>query len=227
MAIRRLLLSTALVGLMLGLASLPASADPTQITLGGTAAGSVIFTGDGSGNVLIQLGSCTGGSCTLSGTAFGTGALTSGLAPYEFTSTPGTISLAPTSTAGLFAVTQTASIGFSYGTGGSLLTGTLSLLTFTQTPGGSSTGEFNTFAVANLVITGGSLSTLFPPGGAILTATMNFGPSPVDLATLSGSTTSAKLASGQITPTPEPGSMLLLGSGLLAVGAFLRRRRRV
>jgi hypothetical protein len=38
---------------------------------------------------------------------------------------------------------------------------------------------------------------------------------------------SATVSSGQMAQTPEPASMLLFGSGLLACGAFIRRRRSV
>lgn len=213
---RKLLL---LVCLLAALIALPAAAQ-TQITIDKPLPGNpLIFTGDGSGNVTLTLTNC----CTITGTALSTGDLVSqgfytldftGSSPIQLTSVGG----------GIFTVTQGGPIAFSYGTlpgGSDLLTGDLQLVSIGQT---GSVGVFNQNLTANLTNLGGSLASAFGPPGGVFDITIRIA-SGVDLSTLEGSAT-ANISSGELTPTPEPASLALLGGGLLSVGGFMRRKLR-
>lgn len=218
---RKLLFSLLLTGLVFAFGASPASAQ-SSISLASPSSGTVTFTsatpGTGGTDMTMLLGSCSlGGSC-ITGTASGTGALASS----GFYKISGEIlGLFSTSTGNWDAV---GTLAFAYNSaadlvsGTNFLTGTLSLINLTQS---GATGTFNTNLVANLTITDGSLMSVFTAAGGIATVTITL---PISsLSTLVGSTT-ATTVTGVIFPTPEPGSMILLGSGLLAVGGFLRRR---
>lgn len=219
------------LALLLLVGTMGAFASTNQITLGGAADGQpVVFTGTGGSTVDLQLGACSGGVCTMSGTAFGQGSLASGPADWSFTSVDGSLSLTETATTGVYDVSDSnpSGIGFCYGGSGpvcdgSLLTGNLDLLTVQQTPN-TNTGTFNTFSVANLTNIGGSLASALGSQG-IVTVKINFANN-TDLSLLFGNTgsVSATMNDGSITPTPEPSSMLLMGSGLVAFGGMLRRK---
>jgi hypothetical protein len=77
----------------------------------------------------------------------------------------------------------------------------------------------------------GSYSSLFPPNGSgSFDVTFYLTSSSVNLDTLwaNGGSASGYLSSGEVVPpvVPEPASMALLGSGLLAAGGILRFRRK-
>jgi hypothetical protein len=154
--------------------------------------------------------------------AFGTGIfLSSG--PYSITAPSGVTATGTLTGPDTWSISQTGSLLFSYGTSGSLLTGNLQLVDLSQS---SSIGTFNDQLVANLTITGGSLAGLFSPSGGIAQLIIDL-PSGVDLSTLTtGQTETANVSEGSIYQTPEPGSMLLIGSGLLGLAGLVRRRRR-
>lgn len=193
----------------------------TQITLGGSTQNAT-FVSNGSGSVSVTLGSCSGGTCTLSGQAFGTGALSSGPAAYSIT-TAETNTIGMTWNGSQWLVSQSAPINFCYGgsgsCNGSLLTGTITLNDFAQ---GVSSGEFNSALDANLAITGGSLAPVFTSAGGVLSFTIKLKGVP-DLSTNQGSF-SGRILSGNITPTPEPTTLGLLGTGLMVLGGAIRRR---
>src|SRR5712664_2088151 len=113
----------------------------TQVSLGPTANGSIAFVGN-SGNVSINLGSCSAGTCTLQGLSAILPPLPAGPDSYKIVQT-GAISLASNG-----AVTQANPISFSYNSGtGLTLTGTLQLVNFIQA---GASGLFNDNLMANL-----------------------------------------------------------------------------
>jgi hypothetical protein len=205
----------------------------TQITLGGST-NNVQFAGLGAGNpnqvAVTFLGTCgkTGGvtNTCVSGTAAGTGALLSGPAPWEIIDVKHAVKITMTFVgAGSWSVSQTGNLLFEYGTGGSLLSGNLQLLTFSQLAG-DNLGNFNTQATVNLTNLSGSLAPIFSPLGGKLNFAVLFKQGTPNVATLLGTTNiiKAKVDHGAVHPTPEPSSIALFGSGLVAVGGFLRRR---
>jgi hypothetical protein len=115
------------------------------------------------------------------------------------------------------------------------LKGNLQLLTLFQSPG-TSAGAYNANGTANLTITGGTLASLFGSAPSMMIhiqfETLSH-TIPMDLARLFGPgtcvgrclQTSAVLLNGQVSPSPEPSSMLLIGSALVGCMAYYRRRR--
>ena len=247
MTSKRLVL-TLLVLFGLALVSLPASATPTAVSTSanpqnacggpvhdcdsyvdlGMDLQSIQFTGTGSSNsVSLDFGSCNGTTCTLSGLGRGFGMFSPSVGRYAITS-PENIKLELTnSTTGLWtAVTGANAISFSWGPGGSLLTGTLNLLQFQQISPIVSHGLNWYLGTADLTLTGGTLDK-----GQGMIAQYLLVNSPAYFNTLlgpgnAGKTIATKYGEGPIYPTPEPASVFLLGAGVLLVGGVLRSRFR-
>jgi hypothetical protein len=99
------------------------------------------------------------------------------------------------------------------------LTGHVTLVSFTQT---HQSGTFNDTLVANVTVTSATGSLASNSGNLILS--LNLG-SPNAIDNLCGPTKITNGA-GTLYLTPEPESLLLFGSGLLALGGSLRRRIR-
>jgi len=221
----------------LALALLPAVAGPVvpivhdygnYVDLG-TDAQSIVISGTGASNKLnIDLGSCSGGTCTLSGLGYGYGTYTPPAhALYSITS-PANLSLVETnSTTGLWQVASNANaIKFEYGTGGSLLTGYLNSLQFSQIPSVVSGGHDEYLGTANVTITGGSLDKT--SGMQVQFLVTN---SPKYFQALlgpanTGSSIKVTYGEGPLYPTPEPATLALLGAGFLFVGGVVRKRFR-
>jgi PEP-CTERM motif-containing protein len=217
MQMKKLICGLAILVLALTLGSFAANA---QSTVGMVYLGSdtVSFSPDGGGIVTMKVGST-------SGFAVGNNLLSSA---SNFTLGPGTFTLVEEGSSNTYMSMGVIPLELN---SGSLLTGVLDLVSFTQT---ALTGSTNTSLMANLDITGGSYC---PPSG---TGTCGLGSGLVSLNFLLGSSNpialdpnSGFLMGGTlVTPprdvavTPEPGTMLLFGSGLFALGGILRRRMR-
>ena len=199
-----------------------------QITLDGSS-NDMTFTGTGGSNWTLSLPSASGG---LKDTAWGGGTLlTPGCTPstpcaFDITQPTGVTIIGTETGTGsnVWNITQSGALDISFGTGGSLLTGTLQLVSLAET---GKTGTFNEDLTANIVVTGGSLASILGPE-AVLSITVDFASKDkLRLGTLtSGQTVAAKISDGELTPTAEPVSMVLVGSGLLLLGGFVRRRRK-
>jgi len=214
--VRKALLGVSVLALLM--TGVPTATAQNEITLGGTTANSLTFTGEGSGNWTLTF---AGGA--LSGMAFGTGTLSSGPAPYTISQSGVTITGTYLGSE-TWSIAQSGSLDFCYGGCGSgaLLTGDLQLVSLAQT---GSTGTFNHLLAANLTNLGGSLAGLLGNAG-VLSITIDFS-STTDLASLPpGATLGANVSSGEIFPSPEPESMILVGSGLILLGGLVRRRGR-
>ncbi len=214
-----------LSALVLTFCSTSAKAQVTQITLGGTAS-CMTFTGTGSGNPInLTLGNCIG-------PGLGQGGL-SALGSANFFIGPGassTTTLTQVGSSNVFNVAAPAnSFLFRFGDtncvngtniAGCLLTGNLALVNLTQSGQG---GVFNLAFGANLTNIGGTQASLFPTIAGVTDITIVFS-SATPLQNLGTGEITAGISSGEIRPIPEPGSVLLLGSGLLGLGVALRRR---
>jgi hypothetical protein len=212
-----------LVGLAMG--ALPTHAQNT-IVLGSSTQG-VTFTGTGNSNsVGLDLGSCSGGTCSLSGVAYGTGSLAS-KGVYDISSPSDlTLSLTDASTGLWTAVGDGNSVTFNYGTGGGLLTGVLNLLQFQQISNKVSGGKTWYLTSANLTVLGGSVEI-----SKGMETQLNFDNVPVNFNSLLGAgnlgvSETSVFGHGTLAATPEPTSMLMLGAGFLLVGYVLRARFR-
>ena len=189
----------------------------TLITFGGSSQ-NVIFTANGGGTATLGLGGTCSSSCTLSGPA------------------------APSSS-DLFSLVTTAPINVGVlGSGGDstayaiTMGGATSTFTYTNSSGllqgnvnwtGMSTILNQAAIVGTLTVTANSSGL---NGNSMANLNIDFLTNGYgqDLgAYIAGSSAAgigATLSGGELSPTPEPASMLLFGSGLLALGAALRRR---
>lgn len=228
----RLTLLAILVGVLLALGSGTAKAQ-TSIGLNGTGSGSITFTGAGAGTggsnlTMTIVGSCfLSASTCISGAASGSGGL---LSSGTFFVSGGPLTLTSLSTRSWQVSGGTLSFAYntlSNGSGTNLLSGTLNLVNMTQQNSPFATSEFNTALVANLTGLTGTLSGVFTAAGGITNITINIS-GPTDLSGLGNGVplTGNSINHGSVVPTPEPGTLVLLGSGLVAVGGFLRRRGR-
>lgn len=212
---RKFIQVAAVLVLVLSVGSVAANAQ-TQITLGPTASGSIAFVGSG-GNVTINLGACSGGTCTLHGLS---ALLPPGPDGYTIIQS-GAISLSSAGT-----ISQASPISFSYSNGiGGTLTGSLQLVNFIQA---GTLGLFNDNLVANLTNLGGTLASTFGSAASgDITIVVQSGASVFSLFGTNGSVL-AHVSSGEIiAATPEASTLALFGAGLLSMGILLWRRKGV
>jgi hypothetical protein len=198
----------------------------TEIVLG-TSGQRAVFTGTGAlDSTSLNLGSCSGAACTMSGVAYGAAQLLS-KGKYAISS-PSDLTLELTDpSSGLWtAVTNGNSMTFNYTSGTTLLTGFLNLLQFQQISPKESGGQNWYLTSADLSVTGGSLEI-----SKGMELQLHFGNVPVSFSSLLGASNTGKseailFGHGTLSPTPEPASVLLLGAGFLLAGGILRVRYR-
>jgi hypothetical protein len=221
---RRLLLGLLVIVFVITIGTAPARAQSSILL--GTSNYQVVFTGTGGGNATLRIGGtsphnlCGASNCIASfplplptGTTghYSLGAV-SGVTVTKLTSSTFDLGSTPIS----FCFSSGANC-----TGTKYVTGTLTLTSLTQTTG---VGIFYDTAGANLTITGGTLAGDFLNGLGQAIITLGFTTNTNLSSLASGHTLTSRIASGTVDPTPEPASMLLFGSGLLAAGFALRRR---
>jgi hypothetical protein len=196
----------------------------TEISMG-PASGAITFKGMGAANhtdLSISLGSVLAGRAIGKGLAALPGNKS---APYTITTPTSDVITASAGLPGYWNITQSAPEIFSWGTGGSLLTGTFNLIGFFQ-GSGSGVGAFNDSGVFYLTITGGSEAAVFGSNASI-DLILRFQPR-ANIQALLGTTNSerAVLNSGEVLTTPEPATLALMGTGLIGIAGAMRRRAR-
>jgi hypothetical protein len=164
-----------------------------------------------------------GSAATASFSATGFALSLSPIGTYNYSLTGSPVTLTQT-TPGNFTAASTPLTLTLTGTGltSGSLTATVDLMSFKQTGG---VGIFNNSFVANVTVTSasGSLAGYSGIGGKlILTLLLPNGASIDDLGV--GNSSGIFGGTGYMLPTPEPSSLLLFGTGLLALGGGLRRR---
>jgi hypothetical protein len=219
---RKLLVGLSVLTLAVGFSSLTARASTTGFVLGGGTSGGITFTPTGGGNQSMSLPGTNTGIATGKGSLVGTNGF------YFLDGGPVALKNIAADNVPPFLAFFTASgtLNFeidsnSTDTGTDILLGTLTLVNLTQF-GGS--GATDIFATVDMHITAGTAQPTFGTLGIArfiidLTGTGY-------LPTASGPTT-ATFESGSFDVAPEPTSMLLFGSGLLAITIMLRRQLRV
>jgi len=192
---RKAIFLSAVMALAIALSAMTVSASDSGVTLSAPTTGTITFSGDSSSLTMTIAGPLNGVALSGTGVFAGATSFTVSGSPLAFTGVSGS--------PGDFTSSGTLSFMLN---GGTLLTGTLSNITLTTLS-----------HEPNMVILSGSLS-----GGGQVTLIVDVD---TPLSGLMGSEL-GRLSSGEAfdTVTPEPGTMLLFGSGLLLIAGVLRRK---
>jgi len=193
---RKAIFLSAVMALAIALSAMTVSASDSGVTLSAPTTGTITFSGDSASLTMTIAGPLNGVALSGTGAFAGATTFTVSGSPLAFTGVSGS--------PGDFTSSGTLSFMLN---GGTLLTGTLSNITLTTLS-----------HEPNMVILSGSLS-----GGGQVTLIVDVD---TPLSKLMGSEL-ATLSAGEAfspTVTPEPGTMLLFGSGLLLVAGVLRRK---
>ena len=212
----QLMLVAASVLLLVGV-SVAGIEAPQQLILGVSTTGDILFTNTGGNNVnFVFTGDCgKGGANCLSGYSY----FGSDVGNYSMWLVGGPPTLgAPNN--GVYPVSMNGStINFEATAGAYFLDGTVAL---TLVSGGTNTPTFNGI----MMISGTNLPG-YSLGQTEIDFVINLGENGSLEQVYSGSrsTTSGYLSSGEVPPSvPEPGSILLLGSGVLGIAGLVRRK---
>jgi len=192
----------------------------TQITIGNSTSGTITFSGAGTTTVSF-VGNCGYANC-VSGYAY----LGASAGTYNMWITGNNPTLTATGNPSLFAVNMNGgTLHFSFSLGSSSFAGTITLTTLKD---GSLAPQF--LGSLNVTTATGVFAGVYSPGQTVpfdLTISLPNGSAFVDQVNSGlASSTSGSISSGEIIPAPEPGTIALLGTGLLAIGGFLKRRLR-
>ena len=192
---RKFIVVLGVLTLALAFSSMTASASPSTVVLAAPTTGTITFAGNGGSPTMTIAGPLNG--LAVSGTGTLTGAT-------SFTLSGGPLLLTALGDPGDFAAMGTLSFSVNNGT---LLTGTLSNITLDQT---------GKTAVLIGTLKGQQISMIID---------LQFG-TPIGKLQVPHSTELGTFSAGEVgsTITPEPGTMLLFGSGLLVVAGVIRRK---
>ncbi len=195
----------------------------TQITIGPSTGGSVEFTNEGVGTAAMSfLGSCGATANCIGGDAY----IGSSAGSYDMWITGNNPLLTATGSPDVFAVNMNGgTLNFSFSVGSSSFAGTIQLTTLKD--GTDAPQILGTLTVSSAT---GIFAALWKAGNVVpLDMTISLQPGNPFVGTVvsggAGSTTGT-VSSGEIIAAPEPTSIALIGSGLLAVGTMLKRRLR-
>jgi hypothetical protein len=211
---------------ILSIAAVPAFAG--QVTLGKSGAGALTFTNQGSGNFTVMFNNTAHGIASGSGTS-GTYHVSGNGVIQNTSSTASSCSTGNTSCLyqlGMQSGALTFTYNFTSASGPGTLTGDL---VFMDLNIGGGSGTFNNALVVdltNVVITGAN--PFGSVGHGIVQLTINYSPSTAwntFITHAAGNSLSGLIGHGSLT-VPEPTSLLMLGTGLIALAGLTRRYRR-
>jgi len=221
---RKLLVGLFVLSLAVGFTSLTAKASTSGFVLGTGTTGGIKFTPTGGGNQSMSL------TTTNTGTATGAGALSGSNGFYFLFGGPVSLTNVTADNIPLLQIafyTASGTLNFEINsnnteTGSDLLSGTLTLVNLLQ---GGTLGTTNIFATVDMNVTGGTDEPVFGTKG-IARFIINLSGTGY-LPTAATAKTANFEVGSTFDVTPEPNSMLLFGSGLLAITIMLRRKLRV
>jgi hypothetical protein len=193
-----------------------ANAAPIQINIGGSTSGAVTFAGSGTGNISVS-------NTALSGTA--TDPTLGTVGSYTIGATASHLFLS--AGAGVWNAPAGDTATFSYTNGANSLAETW---TYTSVNDGSVNPHL--FGTDVVTAISGSAAFLLDFGGVGRASTFDYTVNTVgtllDALALTTNSESVGLSSGEVVPsvrTPEPGSLAMLGIGLLGLGFVASRKR--